>query len=178
LTVRPGIGNLILTPQSPFRAVAMMIKPNSTLTISVGNGTTASASIPVTLQAAANTYRFTFTGPTVYLNGSSVTTNVDTLVPFPRLLFIDFGSDVTDLRIGNAYTDTTSATPSFQVDHVSFLKKVVGTTSTAFTSTEAGLFADMFYRRPTAVDASSNAIGGISDTIVPNPESWPVVSSS
>lgn len=187
LGVISGNGYVKATPTEAFRTMAFMVRPlhtaaSSTSQVAVGNGTTGAGSITFTKNGTTeHYYTITHTGTTgLYINGSSVTSGANIYIPFPILIVVDFSATFVDARFGNSYTGTGAVGP-MQIDYISMMNKYISGTISPFAASDFALFTDLFYRKPqgsTFVEPGTPIVATGPSAIVPNPESWPVVSSS
>jgi hypothetical protein len=177
-----GTGYVKFKPGNSFRVAAFLIKPNGTATndtarITAGDGATGSHLITLTKTAVDHQYTIAFASGTVYINGASVTTASTVYIPFPVLMMIDFGGQKTDLRFGNTYTGTGTA-DKMQIDHVTTMTKYTAEVPVAFAAGDFVRYANLFYRKGQPADFVSLPVTSNPAVIVPNPMTWPVVSSS
>lgn len=181
ISIVGGTGYVKVTPTNTFKSFAVFVKPNNTSgvsRISFGNGTTGQGAITFTKAAGANQYTVGLSGTSgFYINGQSVSNGATAYFPYPRLIVASLTSAATDIRFGNAYTDSDAA-ELIQFDNVATMSTYSGGTQVALTAGEAALYTDLFYRKPTVAEFTETAFSIGGDSIVPNPESWPVVSSS
>jgi hypothetical protein len=184
MSIVGGTGYVKVTPTAQFKTFAVSVAPKNTTAssvsrISFGNGTVGAGSITFTKNGAtAYYYTVAFSGLAgLYINGVSITTGANMYIPFPILIVADLTTSAVDLRFGNAYTDSDAA-ESMQFDHVAMLTKYTGVTPTALGLTDAQTYTNLYYRKSQASDFVDSAVQFGSASIVPNPESWPVVSSS
>jgi hypothetical protein len=176
-----GTGSVKVTPTGQFKTFAVAVRPTNSSgasTIAFGNGTTGAGTITFTKTGGAYYYTVAFTGLAgLYVNGASIATNTSMYIPFPILIVADLTNLATDLRFGNTYTGT-GAAETMQFDHVAMMTKYTGVTPTAFGLTDAQKYTSLYYRKPQASDFVDSSMQIGSTVMVPNPESWPVVSSS
>jgi hypothetical protein len=178
-----GTGSVKVTPVSQFKTFAVAVRPTNTTTssvstISFGNGTVGAGTITFTKNASAYSYTVAYTGLAgLYINGVSIATSTTMYIPFPTLIVADLTTSAVDLRFGNTYTGT-GLPQLIQFDHVAMMTKYVGVTPTAFGLTDAQKYTNLYYRKPQASDFADSAVQFGSASVIPNPESWPVVSSS
>jgi hypothetical protein len=179
-----GTGSVKVTPVSQFKTFAVAVRPtnttaSSTSIVSFGNGTVGAGTITFTKNGATQYfYTVTHSGLAgLYINGASVTSGATMYIPFPVLIVADLTNLATDLRFGNTYTGT-GASQFIQFDHVAMMTKYTGVTPTAFGLTDAQKYTNLYYRKPQASDFTDSTVQFGSASVIPNPESWPVVSSS
>jgi hypothetical protein len=180
IQVNSGTGYVKIVPSVPFRVVAMQIKPqNVTTQFSVGNGVSTSyGTVTFTKGTADHFYTVTHSGTSaVYVNGTSVTSGATMYIPFPVLVIASFTTTSNDIRIGNTYTGTGAVQPVV-FDNVATMIKYASGVATAWAAGDFTSYTNLFYRKPTGSTLVDSTIAFTGDTVVPNPESWPVVSSS